>query len=290
MGHADNGIRAWHHNSRINPQFDMLREVRHLTVFPARQPLPQLFGPSRRFGRGNSCVIEAQFLAHRKDVVGTLMGVHGNRDTVVRGMCVGVARSEREDSQRSKDIGLTFLASVPYALHAMPYRLEPLIREIPDFPKPGVMFKDITPLLADSAGLALAVELMASPFRKQKVDLVVGAESRGFIFGTAIAQALSCGFVPVRKPGKLPSKRLSRTYDLEYGQDTLEIHADAIHTHHRVLMVDDLLATGGTMLACCELVRELGAEIVGISVLIELEFLNGRRRLAPNDVTAVLRY
>lgn len=172
----------------------------------------------------------------------------------------------------------------------MPYRLEPLIREIPDFPKPGVMFKDITPLLADSAGLALAVELMASPFRKEKVDLVVGAESRGFIFGTAIAQTLSCGFVPVRKPGKLPAERRSRTYNLEYGQDTLEIHADAIASHHRVLMVDDLLATGGTMLACCDLVHELGAKIVGISVLIELAFLNGRRLLSPHDVSAVLRY
>lgn len=173
---------------------------------------------------------------------------------------------------------------------AMSQRLEPLIREIPDFPKPGVLFKDITPLLADPAGLALAVELMANPFRKSEVDLVVGAESRGFIFGTAIAQALSCGFVPVRKPGKLPSERRAKTYDLEYGTDTLEIHADALGSAHRVLMVDDLLATGGTMRACCDLVTDLGAEIVGISVLIELEFLSGRRRLAPHEVTAVLRY
>jgi adenine phosphoribosyltransferase len=176
------------------------------------------------------------------------------------------------------------------SLWAMPDRLQPLIREIPDFPKPGVLFKDITPLLADSAGLALAVELMANPFRKADIDLVVGAESRGFIFGTAIAQALSCGFIPVRKPGKLPAKRHSRTYDLEYGQDTMEIHADAIKKDQRVLMVDDLLATGGTMLACCELVTDLGATIVGISVLIELEFLNGRARLAPHEVSAVLRY
>lgn len=172
----------------------------------------------------------------------------------------------------------------------MPHRLQPLIREIPDFPKPGVLFKDITPLLADSAGLALAVELMANPFRKADVDLVVGAESRGFIFGTAIAQSLSCGFVPVRKPGKLPAQRRSMTYDLEYGQDTLEIHADAIQPQQRVLMVDDLLATGGTMRACCDLVNDLGAMIVGISVLIELAFLDGRQRLAPNEVTAVLRY
>jgi adenine phosphoribosyltransferase len=172
----------------------------------------------------------------------------------------------------------------------MPERLHPLIREIPDFPKPGVLFKDITPLLADPAGLALAVELMANPYRKSDVDLVVGAESRGFIFGTAIAQALSCGFVPVRKPGKLPSERRSCTYALEYGTDTLEIHADALGPDHRVLMVDDLLATGGTMRACCDLVADLGADIVGISVLIELEFLSGRSRLAPHEVTAVLRY
>lgn len=172
----------------------------------------------------------------------------------------------------------------------MPQRLESLIREIPDFPKPGVLFKDITPLLADPAGLALAVELMANPYRKHGVDLVVGAESRGFIFGTAIAQSLNCGFVPVRKPGKLPAERRTVTYDLEYGTDALEIHADALGPGHRVLMVDDLLATGGTMKACCGLVEELGAEIVGISVLIELEFLSGRSRLLPHDVTAVLRY
>lgn len=172
----------------------------------------------------------------------------------------------------------------------MPQRLEPLIREIPDFPKPGIIFKDITPLLADSAGLALAVELMANPFRKARVDLVVGAESRGFIFGTAIAQSLSCGFVPVRKPGKLPAQKRSRTYDLEYGTDTLEIHADAIRPGQRVLMVDDLLATGGTMRACCDLVTDLGADIAGISVLIELAFLNGRDLMAPHEVRAVLRY
>ena len=172
----------------------------------------------------------------------------------------------------------------------MPQRLEPLIREIPDFPKPGVMFKDITPLLADPAGLALAVEFMANPFRKADIDLVIGAESRGFIFGTAIAQSLCCGFVPVRKPGKLPAERRSMTYDLEYGTDTLEIHADAIGPEHRVLIVDDLLATGGTMQACCDLVHGLGAEIAGISVLIELTFLNGRQRVKPHEVTAVLQY
>jgi adenine phosphoribosyltransferase len=172
----------------------------------------------------------------------------------------------------------------------MPQRLEPLIREIPDFPRPGIMFKDITPLLADSAGLALAVELMANPFRKSQIDLVVGAESRGFIFGTAVAQHLNAGFIPVRKPGKLPHRRRARTYELEYGTDTLEIHADALGPGQRILMVDDLLATGGTMKACCDLVEDAGSTIIGISVLIELAALNGRARVAPHQVKAVLRY
>jgi adenine phosphoribosyltransferase len=169
-------------------------------------------------------------------------------------------------------------------------QLARLIREIPDFPRPGIIFKDITPLLADAAGLALAVELMANPFRKSRVDLVVGAESRGFIFGTAIAQSLNAGFVPVRKPGKLPHERMAKTYALEYGKDTLEMHADALHGDHRVLMVDDLLATGGTMKACCDLVSDLGGQIIGISVLIELTALNGRERVAPHEVAAVLKY
>jgi len=172
----------------------------------------------------------------------------------------------------------------------MPERLARLIRDIPDFPKPGIVFKDITPLLADPAGLALAVELMANPFRKSKVDLVVGAESRGFIFGTALAQALSCGFIPVRKPGKLPSQRSSISYALEYGTDALEMHADAVNGEHRVLMVDDLLATGGTMKACCNLVEGHGATIIGITVLIELAFLKGRDKLKPHDVHSVLKY
>jgi len=127
--------------------------------------------------------------------------------------------------------------------------LKALIRDVPDFPTPGIMFRDITPLLADASGLALSVELLANPFRGKNVDLVVGAESRGFIFGTAVACCLSAGFVLVRKPGKLPHKKVSRTYDLEYGQDTLEMHADAIVAGQRVLVVDDVLATGGTMKA-----------------------------------------
>ncbi len=175
-------------------------------------------------------------------------------------------------------------------LRGMPDRLEKLIRDVPDFPRPGIVFKDITPLLADSAGLALAVELMANPYRRSHIDLVVGAESRGFIFGTAVAQSLNAGFIPVRKPGKLPSQRQARTYQLEYGEDTLEMHADALNGNHRVLMVDDLLATGGTMKACCDLVQDLGGQIVGISVLIELAFLNGRKAVAPHQVQSVLRY
>src|SRR3982750_2281586 len=132
--------------------------------------------------------------------------------------------------------------------------LRKFIRDVPDFPKPGILFKDITPLLANPSALALAVESLCNPFRELNVQAVVGAESRGFIFGTAIAQALSCGFVPVRKPGKLPAAKISHTYDLEYGKDTLEIHKDAVKAGEKCLIVDDLLATGGTMKACCDLV------------------------------------
>lgn len=155
-------------------------------------------------------------------------------------------------------------------------RLKSLIRDVPDFPKPGILFKDFTPLIRDPSGLALAVELMVNPFRDKGVNLVVGAESRGFIFGMAMAQALSAGFVPVRKPGKLPWKKASISYELEYGHDTMEIHSDAITPGQRVLLVDDLLATGGTMQACCKLVEGMRAEIVGITVLIELVALKGR--------------
>jgi adenine phosphoribosyltransferase len=169
-------------------------------------------------------------------------------------------------------------------------RLKQLIRDIPDFPKPGIMFRDITPLLADPSGLALSVELLANPFRGKNVDLVVGAESRGFIFGTAVACCLSAGFVLVRKPGKLPHKKVSRTYDLEYGQDTLEMHADAIVAGQRVLVVDDVLATGGTMKASCELVEQLGGKIVGVAVLTELVALGGRGKIGQYEVHSVLQY
>ncbi len=168
--------------------------------------------------------------------------------------------------------------------------LRTFIRDIPDFPKPGIIFKDITPLLANPASLAMAVEVLCNPFRGKNIQAVVGAESRGFIFGTAIAQALSCGFVPVRKPGKLPAAKASITYDLEYGQDTLEIHQDAICRGQRCLLVDDLLATGGTMKACCDLVEGLGGQIVGIAVLIELSFLKGRQRFSQYNLQSAIRY
>jgi len=167
--------------------------------------------------------------------------------------------------------------------------LKSLIRDIPDFPKSGILFRDITPLLADASGLALSVELLANPFRGKNIDLVVGAESRGFIFGTAVACCLSAGFIVVRKPGKLPHKRISMTYDLEYGSDTLEMHADAIVRGQRVLVVDDVLATGGTMKACCDLVTKLGGEIVGVAVLSELVGLGGRKKL-PYPIHSVVQY
>ncbi len=170
-------------------------------------------------------------------------------------------------------------------------RLTSLIHEVPDFPKPGIVFRDFTPLLADPRGLALAVELMANPYRGQRVDVVVGAESRGFIFGIAIAQALSAGFVPVRKPKKLPRAVHAVEYDLEYGSDRLEMHQDALRPGTRVLLVDDLLATGGTLRACCELTSKTGAQIIGITVLIELMALRGRERFREyGELHSVLQY
>ena len=158
-------------------------------------------------------------------------------------------------------------------------RLKGLIRIIPDFPKPGILFRDITPMLADPQGLGLAVELMANPFRGKNIDLVVGAESRGFIFGTAVACCLSAGFGLIRKPGKLPRNRVSKAYELEYGTNTLEIHAEDITPGQKVLICDDVLATGGTMKASVELVEELGGQVVGVAVLIELAALGGREKI-----------
>lgn len=168
--------------------------------------------------------------------------------------------------------------------------LRKLIRDIPDFPRKGILFRDITPLLASPSGLALAVELLANPFRGKNIDLVVGAESRGFIFGTAVACCLSAGFVLVRKPGKLPHKKVSMSYNLEYGSDSLEMHEDSIVKGQRVLVVDDVLATGGTMKACCDLVKQLGGHIVSVAVLIELMGLRGRDKIAPTKLHTVLQY
>ncbi len=204
------------------------------------------------------------------------------------------AGAQKEQSGGFTDRGSAFqILLADYRIPAMPdiqAQLKTLIRDIPDFPKPGILFRDITPLLADPSGLALAIELLANPFRGKKIDLVVGAESRGFIFGTAVACCLSAGFVIVRKPGKLPHTRISQTYDLEYGKDTLEMHADAIVKGQRVLVVDDLLATGGTMKACCDMVHRLGGELAGLAVLIELAGLKGRDKLGPTAVHSVIRY
>lgn len=167
--------------------------------------------------------------------------------------------------------------------------LRKLIRDVPDFPKPGILFKDITPLLADGAGLRLAVKSMAEPFRGA-VDVVLGIESRGFILGACVAVELGVGLAIVRKPGKLPAAKHTVEYALEYGTDTLEIHRDAIAGAKRVLLVDDLLATGGTAGAAIQLVKGVGGELVAASFLIELAFLDGRSRLPGVSVHAVLRY
>ena len=169
-------------------------------------------------------------------------------------------------------------------------RLRGLIRTVPDFPKPGIVFIDIMPLLGDPAGLALAVELVSEPFRNMKIDKVVGAESRGFIFGTATARDLSAGFVPIRKPGRLPCDTISESYDLEYGSNQLEIHKDAIKPGETVLVIDDLLATGGTIAACCRLVETLGGQVAGIAFLVELTFLNGRQQITQYPVHSVLKF
>jgi adenine phosphoribosyltransferase len=164
------------------------------------------------------------------------------------------------------------------------------IRDIPDFPKPGILFKDITPLLKEPEALQRAVEAMAAPWKGDGVDVVAGAEARGFIFAPMIATLLGAGFIPIRKPGKLPAETHSVRYQLEYGSDALEIHRDAIRPGTTVLLIDDLLATGGTMSACCDLVEQLGGKVAGCSFLIELSFLNGRRSLAPRPVRSVLTY
>jgi adenine phosphoribosyltransferase len=168
--------------------------------------------------------------------------------------------------------------------------LKKKIREIPDFPKEGILFYDVTTLLKDADGLRQAIDLMAARYAGSEIDKVVGIESRGFILAPAIATRLGAGFVPVRKPGKLPAKTLEVAYDLEYGQDRIEIHEDAIEAGERVLIVDDLMATGGTAAAAVELVRRLEANLVGAAFLVELEFLQGRSKVPGVEIFSLLKY
>ena len=168
--------------------------------------------------------------------------------------------------------------------------LKKLIRHVPDFPKKGILFYDITTLLRDPGGLREALDGLTTPFREKAIDLVVGIESRGFILGAAMAEKLGAGFVPIRKPGKLPSATITQSYELEYGSDTLEIHQDAVKEGQRVLIVDDLLATGGTACAANDLVRKAGGNVIGMAFLVELEFLKGRERLGETQLFVALRY
>jgi adenine phosphoribosyltransferase len=180
------------------------------------------------------------------------------------------------------------LAPQPSALNCEP--LKKLIREVPDFPKKGILFYDITTLLKDKAGLATLIDALAEHYIHHQVDLVLGMEARGFIFAPALAYRLNAGFVPLRKPGKLPAPTAKFDYALEYGTNTLEIHRDAIEQGQRVLIVDDLLATGGTANATAKLARSLGAEIAGLGFVVELDFLNGRDHLKDYDVFSLLHY
>jgi adenine phosphoribosyltransferase len=170
------------------------------------------------------------------------------------------------------------------------FDLRAYIRDIPDFPKPGIVFKDITPLLLDSTALAAAIDALAAIVRPERIDYVVAAEARGFILGAALARELHAGFVPARKPGKLPHDTVTAEYALEYGIDALEVHADALAGGARVLIHDDLLATGGTASALCRLVEGFGAEVVACAFLIELSFLDGREQLHPRPVHALIDY
>jgi adenine phosphoribosyltransferase len=168
--------------------------------------------------------------------------------------------------------------------------VESYIRDVPDFPKPGILFKDITPLLQSPQGLSESIDQLSSLVEPASYDLVCGIESRGFIFATALATRNRKGFVPIRKPGKLPWKTASESYELEYGRDTIEIHVDAVDGGRRVLMVDDLLATGGTMGAALKLVRRIGGEPVACCFVIELSFLHGRKRLGDLPVHSLVKY
>ena len=168
--------------------------------------------------------------------------------------------------------------------------LKSKIRDVPDFPEPGIVFKDIMPLLADPVSLREATDLLVEWAEPRKPDVILGAEARGFILGAAMAYRLGCGFVAARRPGKLPWKTVSSSYALEYGENSLELHADAITDGQRVLVHDDVLATGGTARAICDLATQLGGEIVGVSFVIELDFLEGRKQLEGFDVQSLIRY
>jgi len=175
----------------------------------------------------------------------------------------------------------------------MPTDCEPLkrlIREVPDFPKQGILFYDITTLLKDKTGFATLIDALSENYLERKIDLVLGIEARGFIFGPALAYRLNAGFVPVRKPKKLPAETAKWTYQLEYGTDTLEIHKDAVQPGQRVIIVDDLLATGGTAHACASLAQSLGADIAGLGFVVELDFLKGREKLKGHEVFSLLHY
>ncbi len=168
--------------------------------------------------------------------------------------------------------------------------LKDRIRSIPDFPKPGILFRDVTTLMKDAEAFQLAIEQLAAPFLQSRIEKVAAIESRGFICGAALATRLGAGFVPLRKAGKLPGQTESEEYELEYGTDRIEIHTDAIQRGERVLLHDDLLATGGTMKAAIRLVEKLGGLVVGVSFLVELEFLHGREKIRPHDVFSVIQY
>lgn len=171
-----------------------------------------------------------------------------------------------------------------------PDDLRALVRDVPDFPQPGIVFKDLMPLIADPEAFHAAIDMLAGWSAERRPDVILGAEARGFIFGGALAYALGCGFVPARKPGKLPWQTVEASYDLEYGQDTLQVHADALGSGSRVIVLDDVLATGGTAKAKVELVHRLGGTVVGALFVIELAFLHGRDRLDGVDVHALMTY
>jgi adenine phosphoribosyltransferase len=168
--------------------------------------------------------------------------------------------------------------------------LRDYIRNIPDFPKPGVMFKDITPLLASPRAFQSAIEQLEQNFQGRGIDVIAAAEARGFIFGAPLAMQMGAGFVPIRKPGKLPYATIAQEYELEYGSDRLEVHTDALAAGHRVLLLDDVLATGGTMRACRDLVLSTGAELAACAFVIELSFLGGRAKLEPTEVFSLITY